>query len=498
VAGEVNRRFDARHPQILALCIIAVILVRGAVAALTPLSFDEAYYWLWSRHLAFGYLDHPPLIALVIRAGTAIFGDTSFGVRFVPWLLSVAASWAVWRAGTLILGNAYAGVLAALFFNLMPMIGIEALAATPDAPQIAAAAFLLLALAKVAQTARGAWWIAAGIAAGFGLLSKYTGFFLGAGIVVWLAAVPKERRWFLSFWPYLGAAIALVMFLPVVVWNAEHDWISFAMQFGRVGAGGWTLRYLGEFLAAQLGLATPFLAVLGTAGIVAILRSREAMASRLALPAAMIAPAAIYFLWHSLHDRVQGNWPSFLYPAFAVAAAAAYAGIANVGTGWIVRNSRRLAIPIAAAMVAMIYAQAVWGIIPRVRDPVSRLIAVGMDRVVTDIESLRARTHANAVLTTGYALTGWLSFYMPGQTPIVQWNERSRYLNEAPPPRSLFDGPLLYVTEERNDQAALLAMRFAQVMPLAHIARYRNGATIDEYAVYMVQGLRGEPFDQGR
>jgi len=494
----VNRRFAARHIQILGLSIIAIILVRGIVAGLTPLSFDEAYYWLWSKHLAFGYLDHPPLIAFAIRAGTAIFGDTSFGVRFVAWLLSAAASWAVWRAGTLILNDRYAGVVAALLFNLMPMIGIEALVATPDAPEIAAAAFVLLSLARIAQTGNGVWWIATGIAAGFALLSKYTGFFLGAGILAWLAAAPDQRRWFFSFWPYLGAALALLIFLPVVIWNAQHGWISFALQFGRVGAGGWTLRYLGEFLAAQLGLATPFLAILGTAGAVAVLRSRQALRSRLALPVAMIAPGAIYFLWHSLHDRVQGNWPSFLYPAFAIIAAAAYLRIANAEGAWIVRISRRLAVPVAAAMVAIIYAQALWGIIPRVREPVSRLIAVGMDRVVTDIDSLRARTHAGAILTTGYALTGWLSFYLPGHPPVIQWNERMRYINEAPPPASLFDGPLLYVTEERNDEALLLSMHFAHVMPLAHIARYRNGATIDEYAVYSVEGLKGEPFAQGK
>ena len=487
-----------RRTQLLALGIVAIILVRGAVAGLTPLSFDEAYYWLWSQHLASGYLDHPPLVAFVIRAGTLLFGDTSLGVRFVPWLLSAAASWAVWRAGAILLKNEYGAALAALLFNLMPMIGVESLVATPDAPQIAAAAFLLYALAKIGETGRGAWWVAVGVAAGFALLSKYTAFFLGAGILVWLAAVPKERHWFLSFWPYFGGAIALFMFVPVVLWNAEHGWISFAMQFGRVGAGGFTLRYLGEFLAAQLGLATPFIAVLGVAGIGMSLRSREPMRSGLALPALTIAPAALYFLWHSLHDRVQGNWPSFLYPAFAVAAAAACMAAAEGRASSVLRFSRRFAVPFAAALIGLIYAQALWGIVPRVRDPVSRLLAVGMDRVVDDIESLRARTHAGAVLTTSYALTGWLSFYMPAHPPIVQINERARYLNEPPPPRSLFEGPLLYVTEMRNDQASLLAKRFAQVTPLAHIARYRNGATIDEYVIYSVAGLTGEPLDQGR
>ncbi|HEY4264205.1 MAG TPA: glycosyltransferase family 39 protein [Micropepsaceae bacterium] len=480
------------------LCVLALILVRGIVAGLTPLSYDEAYYWLWSKHLAAGYLDHPPLIAFTIAAGTALFGDTSWGVRFVPWLLSVLASWAVWRSGRLILKSEYGAVLAALFFNVMPMIGVEALVATPDSPQIAAAAFLLLTLAKVAETGNGLWWIAAGVAAGFALLSKYTGFFLGVGILAWLAIVPRERRWFLSFWPYLGAAIGLLMFVPVLLWNAEHDWISFAKQFGRLDEGGFTLRFLVEFLGGQLALATPFIAILGVAGVVMIFRSREGMRSEPALLFAMIAPPVIYFAWHALHDRVQGNWPSFLYPAFVLAAAATCLRVEQKGSPWFLRLSRRIAVPFAGAMLAVVYAQALWGIIPRVRDPVSRLLAFGIDPVANQIEALRNRTHARAVLTTGYALTGWLSFYLPSHPPVVQVNERVRYLDEPEPPRALFEGPLLYVTETRNDQSQLLAAHFARIMPLAHISRVRNGATIDEYAIYGVSGLKGYPLDQGR
>ena len=145
-------------------------------------------------------------------------------------------------------------------------------------------------------------------------------------------------------------------------------------------------------------------------------------------------------------------------------------------------------------MLVLIYAQALWGVVPRVRDPVSRLLAVGMNRVVDDIESLREGVRADTILTTSYALSGWFSFYMPSHPPVIQINERFRYLNEPPPAPSLFTGPMLYVTEMRNDQSSLLAMRFARVTPLAHIARYRNGATIDEYAVYSVEGLKGEPF----
>jgi 4-amino-4-deoxy-L-arabinose transferase-like glycosyltransferase len=489
---------DDSRIRTVALGILALILVRGAVAGFTPLSYDEAYYWLWSKHLAAGYLDHPPLIAYAIAVGTFLFGDTSWGVRFVPWLLSAVASWAVWRSGAIILKSEYGAALATLIFNLMPMIGIEALVATPDAPEIAAAAFLVLALAKIAQTGNGRWWIAAGIAAGFALLSKYTGFFLGAGILVWLAIAQKERHWFLTFWPYLGAAVALLMFAPVVLWNAEHGWISFAKQFGRLEQSGLTLRFFVEFLGAQLALATPFIAILGVAGVAALLRSRETMQSVTALLPALMAPAAIYFAWHALHDRVQGNWPSFLYPAFALAAAAACLRIEQTPASAFLRVSRRIALPFASVMLAIVYAQALWGIVPKVRDPVSRLLAVGMGPVAAEIDRLRSQTQARAVLTTGYALTGWLSFYLPSHPPVVQINERLRYLDEPEPPQHLFQGPLLYVTEPRNDQSALLAMRFARIVRLADVARTRNGATIDRYSVYSVSGLKGEPLDQGR
>ncbi len=477
-----------RHVGSAGVAVAAIVLIRGIVLATTPLSFDEAYYWLWSKHLAAGYLDHPPLIAFLIRAGTMMFGDTSIGVRFVPWLISIAASWAVWRTAAKLTGRPVAGAVAALLFNLMPMIAVESGVATPDSPEIAASAFLLLFLVKIAETRRGPWWIAAGIAAGFALLAKYTGFFLGAGILVWLAASPPQRHWFRSFWPYAGGAIALLMFFPVILWNAQHGWMSFALQFGRTGAGSFTLRYLGEFLGGQLLLATPFMAVLAA---VAFWRAfRNPALRELRVLAWMILPGAAYFLWHSLHDRVQGNWPSFLYPALAVAAAVVFAQASRENSP-IVRWSRTLTLPVAAILVAAIYAQAMFGVVPRLRDPVSRLLAYGMDDVAAKIDNFRQREHAAAVVTTNYALTGWLAFYLPGHPPVIQLNERSRYVNDAPPSPQLWRQPLIYVSQVRNEDSRELSRRFARVEPLGRVTRMRNGARIDEYAIFLLDGAKG-------
>ena len=75
------------------------------MAAVLPLSADEAYYWLWSEHLAAGYYDHPPAIAFLIRCGTWLSATAEWGVRFAGVLLSIAASWFVWQAAQAILGD---------------------------------------------------------------------------------------------------------------------------------------------------------------------------------------------------------------------------------------------------------------------------------------------------------------------------------------------------------------------------------------------------------
>jgi 4-amino-4-deoxy-L-arabinose transferase-like glycosyltransferase len=270
--------------------IAALTALRLVAAAVLPLSADEAYYWLWSRHLAAGYYDHPPAIAYAIRLGTLVFGDTPLGVRVDPILLSLIASAFVWRGAAIFLRDEDAAARACLFFNLTLMVSVETLAASPDAPSIAAASAVFYALAKIDETGKGGWWLAVGLASGLALLSKYTGFFLGAGILVWLLLSPKARRHLLTLWPYLGGAVALIVFLPNLIWNSQHGWMTFAFQFGRIGGGGFTLRFLFEFLGAQLLLASPFIFMLAALQLAFSARDRDSPTFMLA---ALIFPSAL-------------------------------------------------------------------------------------------------------------------------------------------------------------------------------------------------------------
>src|ERR1700710_1897550 len=201
---------EARLVRNTALTILALIALRLVSAAYTPLTFDEAYYWMWSKHLAGGYYDHPPMVAVVIRLGTMIAGDTELGVRLVSILLALPMSWAVYRTATILFGGMRVAATATILLNVTLMAAVGTLIVTPDAPLLVASGFVLFFLAKVLETGRGAWWLAVGVATGCALLSKYTALFFGPAILIWLVAVPKLRRWLISPWLYLGGLVAVL------------------------------------------------------------------------------------------------------------------------------------------------------------------------------------------------------------------------------------------------------------------------------------------------
>src|SRR5471032_2260674 len=157
---------ETRLVRNTALTILALVALRLAAAAWTPLTFDEAYYWMWSKHLAGGYYDHPPGVTLVIRLGTMIAGDTELGVRLVSILLALPMSWAMYRAAAILFGSARLAATATILFNVTLMAAVGTLIVTPDAPLLVASCFVLFSLAKVLESGRGAWWLAVGAATG--------------------------------------------------------------------------------------------------------------------------------------------------------------------------------------------------------------------------------------------------------------------------------------------------------------------------------------------
>jgi hypothetical protein len=268
--------------------------------------------------------------------------------------------------------------------------------------------------------------------------------------------------------------LAVVIFLPNLWWQAGHHWMTFAFQFGRVSDGHLTARFLGEFVGAQLGMATPFILVLGVLGAWAARRREDPRYLLLAL----MAPALVYFLIHALHDRVQGNWPAFLYPMLAILAAEAFAPAAGL-RGWV----SRLAMPVAGVILLLAYVQAATGLIPLKADPLARLLGVGMRETAREAGAI-ARAHgARHVLAADYETTAWLRFYNP-DLPLAAVDQPNRYL-EAPV-LTLDKGPLLYLAPHaRGTDPALLA-NFARRSRLPNLVRARDGRVIARYDVLLL------------
>jgi 4-amino-4-deoxy-L-arabinose transferase-like glycosyltransferase len=489
---------DTRLVRDTAVIILALVALRLLAALWTPLTFDEAYYWMWSKHLAGGYYDHPPMVALVIRSGTLIAGDTEFGVRLVSILLALPMSFAVYRTAAILFGGMRVAATAAILLNVTLMAAVGTLIVTPDAPLLVASSFILFYLAKVLETGRGAWWLAVGAAVGSALLSKYTALFFGPAILIWLVSVPKLRRWLISPWPYLGAVVTLAVFAPVILWNRDHQWVSFIKQMGRARIEDFKPAFIGELIPTQIAFATPLVFVLGAMGLYALLRRNAGASASRMLINTMFWTIVLYFIWHSLHARVEANWFGPVYPAFAIAAA-----VAANSTRWDGRQQRvvdfclRWAAPTGILMFALLVVQANTGMLTGYRrDATVRSVGVGWRELAGQIEAVRLRTGASCVLAPDYGTTGWLAFYLPAGTCVVQATQRIRWVNMPEPDPALLAGPLLFVDEARPGGRPYLNEKFARVERVAELPRKRGPLTIETYALDLLGGARGEVLDR--
>ena len=480
------------------LTISALVGLRLLAAAWTPLTFDEAYYWMWSKHLAGGYYDHPPGVAAVIRLGTLIAGDSEIGVRLVSILLALPMSWAIFRAASILFGDLRVATTATILLNVSLMVAVGTLIVTPDAPLLVASSFVLFFLAKVLETGRGAWWLAVGAAVGTALLSKYTALFFGPAILIWLVIVPKLRHWLVSPWLYLGGMVALALFSPVILWNADHHWVSFIKQIGRARIEDFRPAFVAELIPTQIVFATPLVWVLGAMGLYALLMRGPGLLAARALINSMFWTIALYFMWHSLHARVEANWFAPVYPVFAIAA-----GVAAHLTSWKERSRRivdfclRWASPVGLLMFAILIVQANTGALTGYhRDATVRSVGVGWRELAAAIEATRVRVGAACVLAPDYGTTGWLAFYLPKGSCVAQPTQRIRWINMPEPDPALLAGKLLYVAEARPGGPPYLADYFTSVERVAELKRMRGPLVIETYALDLLEGANGEVLDR--
>ncbi len=458
----------------------ALTAVRLLVAATAPLAPDEAYYWVWSRALAPGFFDHPPMVALWIRAGTALAGEGTLGVRLLAPLAAALGSVLLAQAAGDLLGDRRAGIRAAVMLNATLLFGAGAVTMTPDTPLLSFWTVMLWALARLQATGRGGWWLVAGAAGGLALDSKYTAGLLAPAILFWLLAAPGSRPWLRRVQPWLGATLALALFAPVAAWNAAHGWGSFAHQGGRIL--DWqphdALQYLLELIIGQLALATPLLAVMFGGGILRAVRlAWHGRPAFLLLAALVVLPAAV-FVQHAFGDRVQPNWPAVTYPAAAIAAAAL-----PWGRAW------QASAALGGAVTVVVYAQGVLAPLPLPAplDPTLERLG-GWTTLAQGVAAAAGRADAAFVASDNYGSASELAWRLPARLTVVGVDPRWALfgLPDARPAIAGRTGLLLARADHAPDPAD-----WGTLLPFAEVARTRAGVVAERYWLYLVTGRAG-------
>ena len=209
--------------------IIYSILLRFFYLGVPELFYEEAYYWNYAKHLDIGYLDHPPMVAWMIGLFTKLMGDNEFAVRFgafVCWFITAYFSYRLTRD----IDNRSSTGQATLLVATLPAFFAIGWVMTPDAPLVACWAAVLYFLYQALIHDRPMAWAGVGISIGLGMLSKYTMALLGPAALLFILIDHHSRKWIFRPEPYLAVLIAIIIFSPVIFWNAGHEWVSFLYQ----------------------------------------------------------------------------------------------------------------------------------------------------------------------------------------------------------------------------------------------------------------------------
>ena len=255
-----------KHRNTVWLVIAIGTIARLALGAAIGLGVDESYAVAVARPLSLSYYDHPPLVFWLAGLSVRTLGAGHDLLPRLPFIaIFVATSWLLYRL-TRYLYDERAALIAVVLAQVIPVFGVsDGGWILPDGPLLLGFAGVALALAHVALEPPGVgtrrWWLALGLSAGIAALSKYHAIFLVAGTLVFLLTSPRHRHWHTRPEPYIAAAIAALMFAPVLVWNAEHRWASFRFQGNRAGAHvGWqSLTALLQNIAGQAGYMLPWI-----------------------------------------------------------------------------------------------------------------------------------------------------------------------------------------------------------------------------------------------
>jgi hypothetical protein len=387
-------------------------------------------------------------------------------------------------------------VLAVLMPEAALYYGLLMAKVSPDVAMIPFAVAMLWALVRLAESGNARWWLAAGLFGGLALLSKFTAVMLVPAVLAFMLVPDWRRRWLTSPAPWLAALIAVAVFSPVLVWNAEHDWASFRFQSVRaIATHELSLRTVGEFLALQFGLVGFVLLPVVLSGVILTAwrgyRRREPV--QILLSTCVLVPFC-YFFWKSLTLRVGDTWPMFLWPAGFAAAAINVAMVSR--ENWSARMIRstnswaNIAVVTGIAYVVLVflyYTVVPWNFLGGL-DPIGG--EAGYRQVADRAEAELQKTGATWIATTDYRTYAMMRWYFKDRrVPVIQINERGRFMGFRDPGMDLVTGHAgIQVVREPDKDGPVWDPLPATRVLLERVDRVWRGRVMDTYVLQKLTG----------
>jgi dolichol-phosphate mannosyltransferase len=494
------------------------LLLRLMYLGLPDLIPEEAYYWNYAQHPSLGYLDHPPMVAWLITVGTSIFGDTEFGVRtgsFLCWIITAAFSFGFARN----LYDKETALRSVLFVSVFPAFFAFGFFALPDASLVASWAGTLFFLERALLAEKRAAWWGVGVCVGVGMLSKYTIGLLGLATLMFMFFDRKSLYWLRRPEPYAAVFLAMLLFMPVIVWNYQNDWLSFGFQTTRRVSSptSFSLHLLigaALLLITPVGVLSAFQAIFSRSGSASDSTGVTAYASRRRLfTLCYTLIPLLVFVAFSLRHPPNINWTGPLWLAIIPVMARRLTPVPGMEGGWKPAWGQRLWVPMLVIVLlsyGAIFHYLAIGLpgVPYRQDKVQPVAWRQLGEDVRRIESeIEARTGEKPLVVgmDKYNLASELAFYRRKKGESVH----SAVANTAS--RNLFGGgALMYEIWSPPDgyvgrtmilvgfkPAALsdeaLAEFAGRLGPLEERSVTKLGVPAGRYYYRVLEGYRGAP-----
>jgi len=519
-----------------------------ASAGALDLSGDEAHYWEWSRRLDWSYYSKGPLVAWIIAASRRLLstwsqhmvGSEALAVRLPAVLLSIGTGGGLFVLARAVTRSDRLALATVACTFTIPVFAVGSILMTIDAPLAFLYVWALVAVERGMRSRAATPWIVAGVLIALGILAKYTMVLVFPAVLLAVIVEPRFRAVLRRPGPYVGALIGLAGFVPILIWNARHDWVSFRHVAGQAGlAGAARFQPLGplDFVAGQLAVVGPIWFGAMVAAVVALARSpqprppetHDTGAVRLLL-AATVVPWAV-FLAFSSRTKTQPNWPlPALLPGTIVmvcglarswrapsAGARRWARIVvTAGTLWggatvVLMHHTEWALPVFKWLARR---EPPWNLTPVAKyDPTARLRGWSeLGRAVGDVWAAeQAAGRDPFIVTDDYQTASQIAFYTPGQPTVyclqaALGDRQSQYDLWRPNPLrdpDVFVGrPCIYVGarkpqlfgEEASGRAPLPEARLVRTVEHA-VKGWGTSAVVQLWSIHVCEAFGGLPLE---